>query len=66
MSEPFLSGDIITRDGTDEQLVIEPKPGDPWFGNFIVVRCIKAPDSGWSAVGEEESNLPGRYSLVRR
>lgn len=63
---PFLPGDIVTRDGTDEQVVLGPDPSDPFFGTIIDLRCIKAPESGWIAVGERESNLPGRYQLVRR
>lgn len=67
MTDPlFLPGDVITRDGTDEQVVLGPEPSDFFFSAIIHLRCIKAPESGWIAVGELESNLPGRYRLVRR
>lgn len=65
-SPEFAPGDVVTRDGTDEQLVLGPAEGEAWFGIVVTVRCIRAPASGWCAVGEEENNLPGRYQLVRR
>lgn len=65
-SPEFVPGDIVTRDGTDEHVVLGPAPSDPWFGVAVHVRCIKAPENGWIAIGEEEDNLPSRYRLVRR
>lgn len=56
----FKVGDKVTRDGSDIH-VVEAVEGD-W--GLIVVRCIKAPVSGWINVGETESNLPRRYTLV--
>jgi hypothetical protein len=55
----FKVGDIVTRDGTDRQIVLE-------VGNYgeIVVKCVKAPKSGWVKVGETESNLVQRYTKV--
>lgn len=57
----FLAGDVVTRDGTDEHVVVRIAAGD----NCMTVRCTKAPESGWTEVGEEEFNLVRRYILVR-
>lgn len=66
IEHPFIVGDIVTRDGTDEQEVIDVN----WAGDLIDVRCIKAPaawEDGvtWCKVGDVESNLARRYELVR-
>jgi hypothetical protein len=63
----FNIGDIVTRDGSDEQEILDIDLG---FGTLIV-RCIKEPiaEEGrnpWIRLGEEEHNLIRRYSLVRR
>jgi hypothetical protein len=57
----FLAGDIVTRDGTDEHEVIEIDKDS----YCMTVRCIKAPESRWATVGEEEFNLVRRYAFVR-
>ena len=59
----FEVGDVVTRDGTDEHVVVDNDP-EGW-GN-IKVRCIKEPSTPWIKVGEEEDNLPRRYALVRK
>lgn len=60
-SHQFQVGDIVTRDGSDRQRVVEV--GEY---NDITVECIKPPSSGWCGVGERELNLAGRYQLVER
>lgn len=60
-SEPkFKVGDLVTRDGTDVQRVLEVD--DDYF--CIKVECIRAPLSGWCRVGEIESNLSRRYDYA--
>lgn len=56
MDEVFKIGDLVTRDGTDVHRVV-----DVGVFNDITVVCVSAPDSGWCKVGDEESNLAGRY-----
>lgn len=68
--EHFQVGDIVTRDGTDRQRVIEANEG---YGN-ITVECIKEPlgflnedgtrDPPWCKLGEREANLERRYSYA--
>lgn len=53
-------GDIVTRDGSDRQLVL--KVERDW--EVMTVRCIRAPNNGWCKVGDEESNLIRRYSFA--
>ena len=61
----WKKGDIVTRDGTDEQVIEDiPDTPDP-YDNFTV-RCIKRPADGWIEVGEDETNLIVRYGFVRR
>ncbi len=60
MTKYFMPGDVVTRDGTDEQEVL-------WTdeeGYALEVRCIKAPASGWCQIGDKETNLARRYELV--
>lgn len=59
MGKQFKVGNVVSRDGTDEHLVLEVNE----YG-LILVRCMKAPSSGWCKVGETEQNIPERYSLV--
>ncbi|NKJ77741.1 hypothetical protein [Rhizobium leguminosarum] len=64
----FQVGDIVTRDGTDRQRIVEI--GE--HSDIMLVECIKAPlgyrnedgsrDKPWCQVGEQEWNLPRRYS----
>ena len=62
-------GDIVTRDGTDEQMIVSIDGSDPT--DLVLVRCIKEPTlyegttEPWCRIGEEESNLVRRYSFVR-
>ena len=69
MSEfPFKVGDIVTRDGTDLQRILEINEA----GDLITVECIKEPlgwlnDDGtrgepWCRLGDREDNLARRYS----
>lgn len=58
----FKKGDIVTRDGSDEQIVLEDEDGY----NCISVRCIKAPIHQWMKVGETEYNLARRYKFVKK
>lgn len=67
MTIPFKPGDIVTRDGTDRQRVIEINDA----GDLMLVECIKAPlgwlnddgsrDAPWCEIGEQEWNLQRRY-----
>ena len=58
----FSVGDIVSRDGTDEH-EIEEIIDD---GSLLTVRCIKAPQSNWTWVGDTHSNTSWRYTLVRK
>jgi hypothetical protein len=53
---PFKIGDIVTRDGTDRQKIVEIHGEDA-----ITVECTVAPKSGWCVIGQRELNLAGRY-----
>lgn len=55
----FRVGDIVSRDGTDRQEVIE-------VGEYgeIKVKCVKAPKTRWIKIGEVETNLSRRYFKV--
>lgn len=65
----FRVGDIVTRDGTDLQKILEINDA----GDLILVVCVRAPsawlnddgtrDEPWCQVGEEEWNLSRRYSF---
>ena len=57
----FALGDLVTRDGSDLHLVTYLTE-DGFSGDFL---CVQAPNTGWIAVGETESNLARRYSFVR-
>ncbi|MFZ5744450.1 MAG: hypothetical protein ACOY7T_08230 [Pseudomonadota bacterium] len=64
---PFKPGDIVTRDGTDRQKVLEINDA----GDLMLVECISEPlgylnDDGtrgdpWCKIGEQEWNLTRRY-----
>lgn len=60
-------GDIVTRDGSDEQEIISIDYGTC----CMTVKCIKEPMAfdgfdPWCRVGDEEFNLISRYDFVRR
>lgn len=57
----FNVGNIVTRDGTDEQLVLEVYNDS----ECITVKCIKEPIAKWCKLGDEEFNLSRRYDFVR-
>lgn len=62
--EEYKVGDIVTRDGTDEHVI-----KDIDYDYMLVgVECTKEPraEDGepWTKLGEYESNLIRRYSLV--
>lgn len=52
----FQVGDYATRDGSDVQLV------ERVVSLFADFKCIKAPRTGWTEVGEVEHNMMRRYS----
>jgi hypothetical protein len=58
----FQVGDIVTRDGTDRQRVLEIDD------DLITVECIREPvtyepgDAPWCLLGERETNVTRRYS----
>lgn len=54
----FRVGDIVTRDGSDLQRITAINDAR----DLIDVECIRAPQSGWCAVGDVESNIARRYS----
>jgi|JI6StandDraft_1071083.scaffolds.fasta_scaffold79693_1 hypothetical protein len=70
MALPFKVGDIVTRDGTDLQKIIEIND----VGDLILVECIKEPlgylnddgsrDTPWCALGEQEWNISRRYEYA--
>jgi hypothetical protein len=62
MSPEIGVGDIVTRDGTDKHLVY----GINESGDLLDVVCIKEPSSPWTHIGETESNLTRRYSLLEK
>lgn len=53
----FADGDFVTRDGTDVHQVRDMTE-DGFAADFV---CLKAPASGWCAVGDVEHNLYRRY-----
>lgn len=57
----FCIGDIVTRDGTDRQVVIYVIDD-----KAMKVVCVTAPTDGWCNVGEIEDNKSSRYSLVTK
>jgi hypothetical protein len=66
-NDQFKVGDLVTRDGTDVQRVLDKNADDQ-----ILVECLVAPqgywqDDGtqaepWVKVGEQEWNLARRYT----
>lgn len=52
----FRKGQRITRDGTDEHVVIAVIDDIT-----IEVECVVAPTTGWCKVGERDTNLARRY-----
>lgn len=72
----FVAGDIVSRDGTDEHIVIETFGEGEFAPIQIHVECIKEPlgypnEDGsvgepWTRLGEREWNLSRRYQLIRR
>ena len=53
-------GDIVSRDGTDEHKII----AFHMSRQLIDVECTKEPDTGWTSVGDVESNMPKRYLFI--
>lgn len=61
-SNNWQVGDIVTRDGSDLQQILEMnEPKD--LMNFC---CIKEPSSGWAKIGDCEWNVPWRYDFEAR
>lgn len=66
----FKVGDVVSRDGTDRQRILEINGG----GDLIHVECVKEPlgapnedggrDKPWCAIGEREWNVAWRYEYV--
>lgn len=56
---PLAVGNIVTRDGSDRQIVVAV--GEY---NDVTVKCIAASIHGWNKLGDVENNLAGRYVLV--
>lgn len=63
----WTPGDIVTRDGTDEHVIISINADR----DLLEVECVKEPlpysdgAAPWTRIGERESNLTRRYSFVR-
>ena len=57
-------GDIVSRSGDDRQKVLSTNGGPEFEPDMIEVECIKASDDGVYQVGDRESNLARRYSIV--
>ena len=62
-------GDQVTRDGTDVHELVQfdglgpdPAPGESPAGVAGLFRCVVAPATGWTKVGDEEWNMCERYS----
>lgn len=69
----FRVGDIVTRDGTDRQRVIETDAEGDHAPFTITVECIKEPvveycdgtfGEPWIRIGEREFNLARRYNYA--
>lgn len=70
MAIAFKPGDLVSRDGTDVQRVLEINDA----GDLMLVECIKEPlgslnDDGtrgepWLRLGEQEWNLTRRYEFA--
>lgn len=67
----YESGDIVTRDGSDLQIIIDIE----YNSLIMTVECIKEPqllppveegDVPWIRKGEQEWNMICRYQLVRK
>jgi len=56
----FSVGDVVSRISDDEHVVCSVNQS----GDLMLVRCIKPDCSGCFAVGDEEWNLPRRYTIV--
>jgi hypothetical protein len=67
----FKVGDLVTRDGTDIQRVVEVDCG----GQTITVECVREPlgwleedgvtrSEPWCRVGEREFNMARRYQFA--
>ena len=52
-------GGLVTRDGTDVQRILYVQDDQ----HSMEVVCVRAPASGWCAVGDKEFNLCSRYSF---
>lgn len=64
IEHPFAVGDVVTHNlggGVFRVVAIN------WAGDSIDVECLQAPqcEFAWCKVGDRESNLSRRYSLVR-
>jgi len=57
--QAFAVGDIVTRDGDDEQVITSID----FDWGMLEVLCIKPAD--WIGFGEDEGNLIRRYQFVR-
>ena len=67
----FAIGDLVTRMGDDLQRVLDINE----VGDLMLVECVRAPqgylnedgshDAPWCAVGDQEWNLPRRYSYPK-
>lgn len=60
----FQVGDLVSRDGTDVHRVTGTNASERYAPDLIDVVCVRAPASGWCAVGETESNLASRYEYA--
>lgn len=56
----YRYGDVLSRDGTDEHLVLE----NCEKGDNVKVVCIKEPSSKWAKIGEVEDNCEWRYDFL--
>lgn len=62
MTDCFEVGDIVSRDGSDEQRILDID----YDWGIMTVECVKEPTSKWILKGEKESNLIRKYNLVRK
>ncbi len=57
--------DIVTRDGTDQQLVYNITPQQLHMVCIKPSECDCMKDDNW-IIGETESNVPWRYTLISK
>jgi len=55
-------GDIVTKDGSDKQKIVSIDH----YWDVFEVECILEPREPWIKLGERETNLCSKYTLVEK